>query len=203
MSGLLGKKIGMSRVPLENGTVVPVTLVSVGPNVITQIKTQDKDGYNAIAVGMRRDSKSEQVAGNLKRTFQCIREFRVADPSQYKRDQELSVALLDGITTVSVRGVSKGKGFAGVVKRHHFKGGPRTHGAKYQRAPGSIGTRKPRRTKPGHRLPGHMGVDQVTLHGVPVVRIDTEHNIVALKGPLPGSINSIITLWIRDAGPTA
>lgn len=182
----------------QSGTMVPVTIVSAEPNVITQIKTQEKDGYDAIALGYGRkvNDVTEKIKGNLHRKFQYIKEVKVADPTQYKKDQELSVNVFEGITSVSVRGISKGKGYAGVVKRHHFKAGPRTHGAKMQRNPGSNGTRKPRRTKPGKRQAGHMGVDTITLHDIPVVGIDAANNLIALKGPLPGSINSLVTIWV-------
>lgn len=199
MSGLIGKKIGMTRVPLEDGTLVPVTLIGVEPNVVTQIKTQAKDGYDAVslAFGKKIEKPTEgKAGGNIAKYFRVVKEFRVSDASQYKKDQELTVAAFDGVAEVSIQSSAKGHGFAGVVKRHHFKGGPRTHGAKMQRAPGSIGTRKPRRTKRGKRLPGHMGTQTVTVKHVSIIKIDTTNNIIALKGPVPGGINSVIKMWI-------
>ena len=177
----------MTRIVTEDGTYVPVTVVSVPANTVLQVKTKEKDGYNAVVLGLPKEGKEGAL---LMRG-----EFQVEDPSPFEKGKSVSIADLGEVKTARrVSGVTKGKGFQGVVKRYNFRGHPASHGAQYQRTLGSVGTRKPRRVKPGKKMPGHMGVDRMTLRDVPVERIDLEHNLIALRGPLPGARNALIKI---------
>lgn len=194
MTGLLAQKLGMTRLLKEDGTVVPVTVVRVEPNVITQVKTVEHDGYNAIVLAIikeRKDGRKQSL---------CSGEFKVEDVSAFTRGQKLSVADFATVTSaLRVTGTSKGKGFQGGMKRHNFHGHPASHGAQYHRTVGSVGTRKPRRVKPGKRMPGHMGSDTITLRAVPVEKVDAEQHLLALRGPLPGAINSYVKIELAPA----
>lgn len=182
MAGIIAKKLEMTRV-IHNGSFTPVTLVAVPKTEIAQIKTIETDGYNAVVVRMI-DGKKETL-----REFSCDGAF-----VGMSKGDEVSLDILDGVETLTVCGVSKGKGFQGAMKRWNFSGGPASHGSKFHRALGSIGTRKPRRTKPGKKMHGHMGLDTITLKKIPLVLVNKDHRVVALKGPIPGARNSLITL---------
>lgn len=182
MAGIIGKKIEMTRV-IHEGAFVPVTLIHVPTLDIAQVKTVETDGYEAVVVRMTDGSKV------------TLREFtRDGVLSGVAKGDALTLEMLSDVTEVIVTGVSKGKGFQGAMKRWNFSGGPASHGSKFHRALGSIGKRKPRRTKPGKKMHGHMGLDTITLKKVPVVLINTEHNVIAVKGPVPGARNSLVTL---------
>lgn len=182
MAGIIAKKVEMTRV-IHNGVFTPVTLISVPKLEIAQIKTLENDGYAAVVVRMI-DGKKE-----------TLREFEHTGAFEgIAKGDEITLDMLDGVESVTLVGTSKGKGFQGAMKRWNFAGGPASHGSKFHRALGSIGTRKPRRTKPGKKMHGHMGLDRITLKKVPVVLINKELNIVALKGPVPGARNSLVTL---------
>ncbi len=182
MAGIIGTKIEMTRV-IHNGVFTPVTLIKVPKLDVAQIKTIETDGYTAIVVRMT-DGK--------KITLREVTHDGVF--SGLAKGDEISLDLLETITEVNITGITKGKGFQGAMKRWNFSGGPASHGSKFHRALGSIGKRKPRRTKPGQKMHGHMGLDTQTLKSVPLVLVNKELRVVAVKGPVPGARNSLITL---------
>ncbi|MSQ15748.1 MAG: 50S ribosomal protein L3 [Dehalococcoidia bacterium] len=199
MNGLLGKKLGMTHIFQEDGIVTPVTAIEAGPCVVTQIKTLEKDGYRAIQLGFGHAKKiNSPLRGHLKGLgeFRYFREFRVDNLQDYSLGQSIDAAMFSPGDYVDVIGVSKGKGFAGVVKRHHFAGGPKTHGqSDRHRAPGSIGsTTTPGRVFKGLRMAGHMGVDQVTVQNLKVVRSDKDKNVLLIKGAVPGAKNGFLII---------
>ncbi len=194
--GLIGRKVGMTQVFAADGTMIPVSVVVVEPNTVTRLRTPARDGYTAVQLGVepsRRLTRPEK--GQLKDLppVAVIREFRVDDVAAYAVGQTLDVGLFAVGELVDVSGVSKGKGFAGTIKRHHFHRGPKTHGSDHHREPGSIGPgTTPGRVYRGMRMAGHMGDERVTVKKLRVVRIDPERNLVLLKGSLPGAPNSLL-----------
>jgi large subunit ribosomal protein L3 len=197
--GLLGRKIGMTQVFDEQGRVVPVTIIEAGPNYITQLRTPERDGYMAVQVGFglaKRLNKPER--GHLKNLppLRYLREFRVNDLTGLAVGQKLGPDLFKPGDRVDVVGTSKGRGFQGVVKRHHFAGGPKTHGqSDRHRAPGSIGsTTTPGRVLKGKRMAGRMGGDRVTVQNLEVVRVDPERNLLLVKGAVPGHPNALVMI---------
>ena len=203
MKGILGKKVGMTQVFDENGAVVPVTIVEAGPCFITQKKTVEKDGYNAIQVGFSgvpEKRLNKPFNGHLKKSgvsaVKYLREFRVDDPDVYEEGQQIDVSVFNVGDKVDVTGTSKGKGFAGVVKRHHFRGGPKTHGQSDRwRAPGSVGAGStPGRVFKGVRMAGRMGNDRVTVQNLRVALVDPEKNLLGIKGAVPGGKNGLIII---------
>lgn len=192
MTGILGTKIGMTRVILEDGTMVPVTVIECKSNLVTGIKTPEKDGYSAMVLGfgpLKKPSKTKK--------FRHLREIALADNEvgSIKAGDEISTQILDGSKTVTLIGVSKGKGFQGVIKRHNFSSGPESHGSHHHREPGSIGQRaKPGRVNKGKRLPGRMGCEQRTLKKVEIVKIDHQNALVAVKGPVPGAPGGLVVI---------
>jgi large subunit ribosomal protein L3 len=200
--GLLGKKIGMTRLFADNGEVVPVTVIEAGPCYVTQVKSSEQDGYSAIQIGYGHAKRLiKPAAGHLKDLppVRHLREIRTDDAASYERGQTLDAALFQVGDHVDVVGISKGKGFAGAMKRHGFKGGPITHGqSDRQRAVGSIGSgTTPGRTYKGMRGPGHMGHRRVTVMSLEVVMVDAERNLLALRGAIPGARNSLV--MVRNA----
>jgi len=196
--GLIGRKVGMTSVFQDDGTMVPVSVVAVEPNTITRLRTTLRDGYTAVQLGIepsKRLSKPESgQLGDLPKVA-TIREFRVDSVDDYEVGQTLDVSLFAAGDLVDVTGVSKGKGFAGHIKRHHFKRGPKTHGSDHHREPGSIGPgTTPGRVYKGMRMAGHMGDQGATIKKLRVVRTDPERNLVLVKGTLPGSRNALILL---------
>ena len=194
----------MTQIFREDGVVVPVTAVKAVPNVVTQIKTKDRDGYDAVQVGSGTTKKrlTKPVRGHVKNDVasRWIKEFRLND-AQAESMKNVAVGEKIGVNmfrpgdSVQVVGVSKGKGFQGVVKRHGFKGAPKTHGTKDQvRMPGSIGATGPARVFKGMRMGGRMGTDQTTISGLSVVKVDVKENLLYIKGALPGSINSLVKI---------
>jgi large subunit ribosomal protein L3 len=202
--GILGKKIGMTRVYDEVGQAVPVTVIEAGPCKILQVKTEATDGYSAIQVGFS-DKKASRVnkaiSGHLKKSnsdgYYFIREFRVADISAYEVGQEVTLdAVVKVGDKVDVQGTSKGRGFQGVIKRHGFSGGGSGHGSMFHRAPGSIGcSAYPARVVKGKKMPGRMGNDTVLRKNVVVVDVRSDENVVLLKGPLPGAKNGLLKIF--------
>ncbi|MHB9031468.1 MAG: 50S ribosomal protein L3 [Anaerolineae bacterium] len=196
---ILGKKIGMTRIFTEKGEVVPVTVIQAGPCYVTQIKTVATDGYNAIQLGFgiaKRLTKAETGhLGELPKV-RNLKEVRTDDIDKYTLGQVIDASLFAAGDLVDVTGVSKGKGFAGGVKRHHFSGGPKTHGASDRtRAPGAIGAgTTPGRVLKGLRMAGHMGAEQRTVLNQEVVSVDTERNLVLVKGAVPGATNGLLML---------
>ena len=201
MKGILGRKIGMTQVFTESGKLIPVTVVEVEPNVVTQIKTKENDGYEAIQLGF--DTKREKLATKAsaghtakanttpKRFF---REIKGVDINDYTIGQEVKVDLFAPGEVVDVTGTTKGKGFQGVIKRHGQSRGPMGHGSHYHRRPGSMGTMRPMRVFKGKKLPGHMGTLTVTIQNLEVVAVDLENNVILIKGNIPGPKKGLVVI---------
>jgi large subunit ribosomal protein L3 len=195
--GLIGRKVGMTQVFQPNGTMVSVSVVQVTPNTVTRLRTDERDGYTAVQLGAgERRRLTKPLAGQLKDLprVRTIREFRLDSADDYEVGQQIAVAdvFAEG-DLVDVTGVSKGKGTAGVIKRHNFRRGPKTHGSDHHRAPGSIGPgTTPGRVYRGLRMAGHMGDETITVKKVRVVRADTERNLLLVKGSLPGARGGLI-----------
>jgi len=190
--GLIGRKVGMTQVFLPNGTMVGVSVVQVTPNTVTRLRTDERDGYTAVQLGAgERKRLIKPLAGQLKDLprVRNIREFRLDSADEYEVGQQITVAdvFAEG-DLVDVTGVSKGKGFAGTVKRHNFSRGPKTHGSDNYRKPGSIGPgTTPGRVYKGLKMGGHMGHDRVTMKKLRVIRVDAERNLILVKGSVPGA----------------
>jgi len=203
MKGILGKKLGMTRIFKENGEVVPVTVIQAGPCFVTQIKTEDKDGYRAIQLGfeeVKPKSLTRPELMHLRKNnlppLRYLKEIRVDNPEEYEVGQKITVSIFEVGEKVDVTGWSKGRGFAGVVKRWGFRGGPRTHGQSDRvRAPGSIGAgTDPGRVIKGLRMAGRMGNERVTVQNLEVVYVDPQRNLLAVKGAVPGARNSLVII---------
>ncbi len=205
--GIIGKKIGTTQLFRENGETVAVTAIQAGPSVITQIKSRDKDGYNAIQMGfvenkVKQSQLNSPEKGHLQglENVRYLREFRIGPDfigtSSVKRGDKVDVSFLKHGDLVNVTGLSKGRGFAGVVKRHHFAGGPKTHGqTDRHRAPGSIGsTTFPGRVLKGKRMAGHMGYKRVTVRNLEVIQADPERNLLLVKGAVPGANGGLLII---------
>lgn len=221
MKALLAKKLGMSHIFDETGNMIPVTIVEAGPCVVTQIKTKTLDGYNAVQLGFGITKRiGKALSGHLKVSKAkpaYIREFKlkdiqsesndevsekqadnvIADLKNLKVGDNLDAGIFEIGNIVQVSGISKGKGFAGTIKRHNFHRGPKTHGSHNYRAPGSIGAMYPEHVFKGKKMAGHMGVQKVTIKNLQIVQIDSENNLLALKGAVPGSRKSL--LLIKEA----
>lgn len=201
MKGILGRKEGMTQVFTKSGKLIPVTVISVEPNVITQIKTKENDGYEAIQLGF--DTKREKLATKAsightnkanttpKRFF---REIKGVEISNYTLGQEIRADIFAEGEVVDVTGTTKGHGFQGVIKRHNQSRGPMGHGSHYHRRPGSMGTMRPMRVFKGKKLPGHMGVDTVTIQNLEIVAVDIENNVILIKGNVPGAKKSLVII---------
>jgi large subunit ribosomal protein L3 len=203
LQGLIGKKVGMTQIFDDTGLAVPVTLIETGPCYVTQVRTRDQDGYSAVQLGYE-EAKPKRLTGgqlgHLKRNnlppLRFLREFREKDP-EVEEGKKVSVGDVFSLgDTVDVSGVSKGKGFAGGVKRHHFHGGPKTHGqSDRQRAPGSRGSgTTPGRVYKGARGPGHMGHEHVTVQNLNVVLVDGERNLLGVRGAIPGPKGGVVMI---------
>ncbi len=195
--GLIGRKVGMTQVFEDDGTMVAVSVVSIEPNTVTRLRTTDRDGYTAVQLGTEVAKKlSKPETGQLKDLpkVATIREFRVDDIGAYEVGQTVALGDLFAVgDEVDVTGVSKGKGFAGHIKRHNFHRGPKTHGSDHHREPGSIGPgTTPGRVYRGLKMAGHMGDERTTIKKVRVVRADTDRNLLLVKGSLPGARGSLI-----------
>jgi len=197
---LIGKKIGMTQLFEESGRVVPVSVVEAGPCPIVQVKTLAKEGYAAIQIGFDEAKESRMSKAEVGHTRKAnvtprriLREVRVADPSALKVGDTLDVKVFEGAKVVHVTGTSKGRGFQGTIRRHHFQRGRKTHGNKNYREPGSVGASAyPSRTFPGKRMPGRMGGERSTTRNLTLVQIDTENNLLFIKGSIPGANNGIV-----------
>ncbi len=199
LRGFLGKKIGMTQVFRDNGNVVPVTLIEAGPCVVTQVKTVETDGYEAVQLGFdtkKRPNKPMQGHFRPSRASRYVREVKADDPSDFTVGQTIGVDIFAEGEKVDVIGRSKGRGFAGTMKRHGFGGGPRTHGQSDRaRAPGSIGGgTTPGKVFKGLKMAGHMGDKRITVKGLEVVGVDTDRNILMVKGGIPGAPNSLVQI---------
>ena len=200
INAIYGKKIGMTQIFDENDNVVPVTVIVAEPNKVCQVKTTATDGYEAVQMGfgaIKEKKVNKPMAGHFAKQgtapVRYLRECRVADASKYSIGDEITVEAFAEVAKVDVTGTSKGKGFAGVMKRYGFAGGQGGHGAHFHRAPGSIGQcATPSRVFKGVRLPGHMGCDTVTTKNLKVVRVDAEQNLILVKGSVPGGKNAIV-----------
>jgi large subunit ribosomal protein L3 len=202
LKGLIGKKIGMTQIFDETGRAIPVTLIEAGPCYVTQVRTTDNDGYSAVQLGFDEIKPKRLTAGqlgHLKRNnlppLRFLREFRVKNPEVSEGDQ-VTVNLFTKGEFVDITGTSKGRGFAGAVKRYHFKGGPKTHGASDRvRAPGArSSTTTPGRVHKGSRGPGHMGDNRVTTQNIEIVLVDEERHLIGVNGAVPGSRGSLVEI---------
>lgn len=199
---VFGKKLGMTQLFNDNDEVVAVSVIAVEPNVVTQLRTTDTDGYEAVQLGfgaIKEHKVNKPMAGHFKQqgapARRYLREVRVDAASDHKVGEEVGLSAFADVKKVDVTGVSKGKGFAGVMRRYGFAGGPGGHGAHFHRAPGSVGQcATPSRVFKGVRLPGHMGCDRVTVKNLEVVRIDEESNVILVKGAIPGGKNGIVRI---------
>ncbi|ANE46783.1 50S ribosomal protein L3 [Paenibacillus swuensis] len=199
--GILGKKLGMTQVFTPEGLVIPVTVIEAGPCVVLQKKDLENDGYEAVQLGFS-DKKANKAikpelghakkAGTTPKRY--IREFRGINLADYEIGQEVKADLFEVGEYVDVTGTSKGKGFAGVIKRWNQSTGPMSHGSRYHRGPGSMGSIQANRVPKGKRLPGHMGSETITIQNLEVVKIDAERNVILVKGSIPGPKNSYVNV---------
>lgn len=199
MKGILGKKLGMTQVFTAEGNVVPVTVIEAGPCVVLQKKDQENDGYEAVQFGFsdkkeKRSNKPEvghaKKAGATPKRY--VREIRGINLADYEVGQEVKADLFTAGEFVDVTGISKGKGFAGVIKRWGQSTGPMSHGSRYHRGPGSMGSIQANRVPKGKRLPGHMGNETITIQKLEVIRVDAERNVLLVKGSIPGPKNGFV-----------
>jgi large subunit ribosomal protein L3 len=207
MSALLGKKIGMTNVFSPEGKLVPVTVVQVGPCVVTQVKTEETDGYNALQLGFdekKVEKLNKPMAGHLKKAtdkgFRVLREFRTENVEEVEAGSTIGVDIFEVGQKVTISGISKGRGFQGTIKRHGFSRGPETHGNRNHRKPGSIGNSAwPAKVFKGKKLPGHMGTDRKTVKNLTIVDIKPDDNLLLVKGPVPGFKTGILEVRTADA----
>ncbi len=197
--GILGRKVGMTQVFAENGDLIPVTVIAAAPNVVLQKKTIETDGYAAIQLGF--EDKREKLSNKPEKGHvakaetapkRFIREFRELDVNGYEVGQEVKVDTFAEGDIVDITGTTKGKGFQGVIKRHGYSRGPMSHGSRFHRRPGSLGSVDGQRVFKGKKLPGRMGGKTVTIQNLEIVRVDTERNLLLVKGNVPGSRKSLI-----------
>lgn len=202
INAIYGKKIGMTQLFDEDGKVIPVTVIEAAPNKVCQVKTTATDGYEAVQLGfgtIKEQKVNKPMAGHFAKQgvepVRYLREVRVADGAEHTVGEEVTVANFAEVKKVDVTGTSKGKGFAGVMRRYGFGGGPGGHGAHFHRAPGSVGQcAYPSRVFKGVRLPGHMGCDTVTTKNLEVVRVDEDMDLIMLKGAVPGGKNGVVRI---------
>ena len=204
MKGILGRKIGMTQVFATNGKLVPVTVIEVEPNIVSQIKTKANDGYDAIqlaAVEKKETRSNKPEMGHLKKANttpkRFLKELRGVDVSAYSLGQEIKADIFSAGEVVDVTGTSKGKGTQGVIKRWNQSRGPMSHGSQYHRGVGSLGTLRPMRVLPGKKMAGRMGGEQVTVQNLEIVAIDLENNVILIKGNVPGPKKSLV--FIKSA----
>lgn len=203
--GMIGKKLGMTQLFARDGKLIPVTVIQATPSQVTQIKTVDRDGYSAVQLGfdvVEARKVNKPLTGHFKKAgadpARYLREFRFEDTGALEIGQRINIDIFEQGDKIDVMGISKGKGFQGGVKRHHFKGGGASHGSMHHRAPGSIGASSfPSRVFKGQRLPGHMGQDRVTAMGLEIVSVKKEQNLLLVKGAVPGAKNGLVL--IRDS----
>ncbi|ANS76000.1 50S ribosomal protein L3 [Paenibacillus yonginensis] len=201
MKGILGKKLGMTQLFTAEGNVVPVTVIEAGPNVVLQKKDVENDGYEAVQLGFsdkKEKSANKPEVGHAKKANSTpkryVREIRGVDLAGYEVGQEVKADVFAEGEFVDVTGISKGKGFAGVIKRWGQSRGPMAHGSRYHRRPGSMGSIQANRVPKGKHLPGHMGHETVTIQNLEVVKIDVERNVLLVKGSIPGPKNGFVKI---------
>lgn len=200
--GVIGKKLGMTQIFDDNGLVVPVTVVKVDPLTVTQVKTTENEGYEAVQIGALETKKRRLSRPELKHleknslpAFKLLKEFRVKNINDYSVGQKIDLSIFSDVEKVDVTGKSIGKGFQGCIKRHNAHRGPMSHGSKSHRITGSIGAgTTPSRVYKGHKMPGHMGAEKVTVRKLKVVRIDNENNLIMIKGSVPGHEGALVTI---------
>ncbi len=206
VQGIIAKKVGMTQVYGQDGRAIPATVLEAGPCVVVQRKSTQKDGYSAVQLGLVEGRKAKRATkpaeGHFKKAgvppCRVLREFRVEEAAEVKVGDKVSVGIFAQGDRVAVTGTSKGKGFQGVVKRHHFRGGDATHGSMFHRAPGSIGASAfPSRVLKGMRAGGHMGTDRVTVRNLEVVRVDETNNLLVVRGAVPGPGGSYLVIRKR------
>jgi len=199
MPGIIAKKVGMSRIFLEDGEAVAVTYLQVQPNSIIRTKTEEKDGYNAVVLGVE-PKKWKTRKGNEHIRYRVQKEWRMESLEGLEAGKEFNADAVKEQSVVTVSALSKGKGFQGVVKRHKFHGGPKTHGSHHHRRPGSVGMCEyPGRVLRGKKMPGQMGGETVTIKGRPVVVCDLEKGIIGVKGPIPGPNGGFVYLTVESS----
>lgn len=193
MKFILGKKLGMSQIFDEEGKVIPVTLIEAGPCIVTQIKTEERNGYQAVQMGFEKIEKPKKIKKpQIKKPYRYLREFK---NGKFKDGDRIDVSIFQEGEKVKVSGISKGKGFAGVVKRWGFAGRPKTRGTKHElRTPGSVGTSFPERVIKGRKMPGRMGYERVTIRNLKIVKIDPDNNLLAVKGAVPGKRGTLLEI---------
>ena len=201
ISGILGRKIGMTQIFTDDGTRIPVTVVEAGPVTVVQIKTEAKEGYNAVQVGFEPQLKEKKVNRPMRGHFKAVppmknlREFRVASTEGIEVGQSFDLSIFAEGEKVNLTGTSKGKGFQGVVRRHGFKGGPASHGSQFHRTAGSIGNRTfPGRVFPGKRMPGRMGGRRVTTRNLTISKVLPEKNLLLIQGAIPSHNGALVTI---------
>ena len=200
MKGILGRKVGMTEVFTKDGKLIPVTVVSVEPNVITQIKTQETDGYNAIQLATVEKKEKHATKASMGHTKKAnttpkrfLKEIRNVEGT-YTLGDTLDASIFQAGEYVDVTGTSKGKGFTGVIKRHNQSRGPETHGSRYHRRPGSMGTMRPMRVMKGKKLAGHMGVETRTIQNLEIIEVNASENYILVSGSIPGAKNSLVLI---------
>ncbi|MFH0987415.1 MAG: 50S ribosomal protein L3 [Patescibacteria group bacterium] len=197
MKFILGKKIGASQVFDEKGNIVPVTWISAGPCFVTQIKSKEKDGYDALQIGFQKKKDKKVKKTEKGKEYQYLREIRLVKKENFKRGDEISASAFSEGDKVKISGISKGKGFQGVVKRWGFAGLPKTHGTKHMmRGPGSIGAGGAERVFKGKKMGGRMGGERVTISDVKIIKVDKEKNLIAVKGAVPGSRGVLLEISV-------
>ena len=201
MKGILGKKVGMTQVFTKDGKLIPVTVIEVEPNVVTQIKTVEKDGYDAIQLGtvtVKEKSSNKAKIGHAKKANTApkrfLRELRGVNVNDYTLGQEINIDVFKEGEVVDVSGISKGKGYQGVIKRWNQSRGPMGHGSQYHRGVGSLGTLLPMHVLKGKKMPGHMGSEATTIQNLEIVSVDLENNVILVKGNVPGPKKSLVLI---------
>lgn len=198
---VMGRKVGMTQLLTDEGKAIPVTVIEAHPNFVTQKKTTETDGYNAVQLGfdeVRKNLLNKPQQGHLDKagvkSLRVLREFRADKVDEYEVGQEIKVDIFTEGDKVDVVGTSKGRGFAGTIKRHGFHRGPMSHGSRHHRSPGSLGSMEPARVFKGTKMPGHLGVDRVTVQNLEVVKVDAERNLIAVKGAVPGPRGGLLVI---------
>ena len=201
LQGMLGRKIGMTQIFTDTGARIPVTVVQAGPIRVVQVKTRERDGYEAVQVGFEPITKEKKINRPMRGHFKEVpptrhlREFGAADLSQVEVGASIDLTIFSEGELVDVSGISKGRGFQGVMKRWGFKGGPASHGSRFHRAPGAIGnSTDPGRVFPGKKMPGHMGAKRVTIRNLEIMRVIPEQNLLLIKGAIPSFNGALVEI---------
>ena len=201
MKGILGRKLGMTQVFATDGKLVPVTVIEVEPNVVTQVKTKETDGYDAIQLASVEAKEKHATKANIGHTKKAnttpkrfLKEIRGVDITSYALGNVVDASLFEAGEIVDVTGISKGKGYQGVIKKNNQSRGPMAHGSKYHRGVGSLGTMLPKRVLKGKALPSHMGAEQVTIQNLEIIKVDMEENCILVKGSIPGANKSLVVI---------